>query len=164
MEIHHTPEQISHALRWIVELLNRHGVPYQIVGGLAAQAYGATRPLVDIDLYIPLQQADGQPGALEEMRPYMVREPLPHKSAAWDLVYLALEYDGVLIEIGDSSTNPRFFNRIHQRWEQQEIDYRAGVAATVYGVDVLVMPRAELLRYKLMLDREVDALDLDELS
>lgn len=161
MEIQHTPEQISKALGWIVALLNRHGVPYQIVGGLAAQAYGATRPLVDIDLYIPLDQAGT---ALEEMRPYLVREPLPHRSISWDLIYLALEYEGVLIEIGDSSANPCFFNRIHQRWEKQEINYAASQPATLYGVDVQVMPRNELLRYKLMLDREVDNLDIDELS
>ena len=103
---------ISKALNWIVSLLNRHQVPYQIVGGLAAQAYGARRPLVDIDLYIPLDRAQA---ALEEMRPYQVRQPLPHLSAAWDLVYLALEVQGVLIEIGDSATDPRFYNLIDQR-------------------------------------------------
>ena len=44
-------DKISQALTWIVTLLNDQQVQYQIVGGLAAQAYGARRPLVDIDLY-----------------------------------------------------------------------------------------------------------------
>jgi uncharacterized protein len=80
--------QTGAALRWLVSLLNFHDVPYQIVGGLAAQAYGATRPLVDIDLYMPFEQSQA---ALAEMRPFLVRQPLPHLSQSWDLVYLALE-------------------------------------------------------------------------
>jgi GrpB-like predicted nucleotidyltransferase (UPF0157 family) len=156
-----SPEQIGQALAWIVGLLTRHGLPYQAVGGLAAQAYGARRPLVDIDLYVPLFQAQA---ALAEMQPYLVRAPLPHRSAAWDLVYLALEYGGVPIEIGDSAANPRFFNRREQCWEAQEIDYGASQTARLYGVDVAVMPRAELARYKAMLDREVDRLDLQDMA
>ncbi len=67
--------------------------------------------------------------ALEEMEPSLVRKPMPHRSAAWDLIYLALETQGVLIEIGDSSTNPRFCNRIDQRWEPQVIDYTSSKTA-----------------------------------
>ncbi len=154
-------EQTHEALLWLVSLLNRHNLPYQIVGGLAAQAYGATRPLVDIDLYIPLHRAQA---ALAEMRPFLVREPLPHLSASWDLVYLALDFHGVPIEIGDSSTNPRFFNRVDGCWEPQVIDYAASRIVTLYGVEVAVMPRDELLRYKAMLDREVDHLDIGEIT
>ena len=154
------PRRIGRALGWIVGLLNRHRVPYQIVGGLASQAYGAHRPLVDIDLYIPLDQAAA---ALDEMRPYLEREPLPHRSAAWDLVYLALEYEGVWIEIGDSSSNPRFYDQVDQRWEPQVIDYAASQFVELYGVEVAVMPKAELARYKTRLDREVDHLDLQQM-
>lgn len=149
------------ALAWLAGLLQRHGVPYQVVGGLAAQAYGATRPLVDIDLYMPFDRAAA---ALEEMQPYMVRDALPHRSAAWDLVYLALDVQGVYIEIGDSSSNPRFFNRLDQRWEPQVIDYAASCPAMLYGVELAVMPREELARYKAMLDREVDHLDLQQMA
>lgn len=154
-------DQIHQALEWIVSLLNRHHVPYQIVGGLAAQAYGSQRPLVDIDLYIPLDQAQG---ALEEMKPFLVREPLPHHSASWDLVYLALCFQGVYIEIGDSSAHPRFYSHIDQRWEPQVIDYAASKTMRIYEVDVAVMPKDELLRYKAMLDRDVDHSDIEQIT
>ncbi len=153
-------QAIELALTWIVSVLNRHHVPYQVVGGLAAQAYGATRPLVDIDLYMPFEQAQA---ALEEMRPFLVRQPLTHLSASWDLVYLALEFQGVLIEIGDSSTNPRFYNRTDRQWEPQVIDYACSHVARLYGVDLAVMPQEELIRYKRMLDREVDHVDIEQM-
>ena len=154
-------DKISQALTWIVTLLNDHQVPYQVVGGLAAQAYGASRPLVDIDLYIAFDQAQL---VLDAMKPYLTRAPAPHRSAAWDLVYLAMEYQDVQIEIGDSSTDARFYNRIDQRWEAQVIDYTASQIVRLYGVDVAMMPKAELLRYKRMLDREVDHLDLQQIA
>ena len=160
MTIPADPEHLPLALAWLANLLDRHAVSYQIVGGLAAHAYGATRPVVDVDLYLPLDR--GQP-ILAEIQPYIVRQPLPHHSESWDLVYLALEYEEVYIEIGDSSTNPRFYNRIDGCWEDQRLAFEASVTATLYGVEMKVMPREELVRYKRMLDREVDHLDLAEM-
>lgn len=154
-------QSIHAALDWLVSLLSRQHVPYQVVGGLAAQAYGATRPLVDIDLYIPFDQAQA---AIEEMQPYIVRQPLSHRSLAWDLIYLALEYQDVYIEIGDSSTAPCFYNKIDQCWQPQVIDYAASNTVRLYGVDLAVMPKAELIRYKTMLDRDVDHKDIQEIN
>lgn len=161
MDATNDPQKIGPALDWIVSLLNRHAVPYQIVGGLAAKAYGATRPLVDIDLYAPLEQAQG---ALEEMKPYIVREPLPHLSVSWDLIYLALVYQDMYIEIGDASANPRFYSHRDQRWEPQHIDFANSIIIHLYGVEVAVMPKSELLAYKAMLEREVDHLDIGEIN
>ena len=61
-------KKVGAALAWIVEILERHGVPYQVVGGLAARAHGAERPIVDIDLYVPFDLADA---ALEEIRSHV---------------------------------------------------------------------------------------------
>ena len=161
MKATNDPQRIGPALAWIVALLDRHHLPYQIVGGLAAKAYGATRPLVDIDIYAPLNEAQS---ALEEMQPYIIRELKPHRSDSWELVYMALDYHGMYMEIGDTSVPSRFYNRIDQCWEDQVIDFTASNLITVYDVEVAVMPKAELLRYKAMLDREVDHLDLAEIA
>lgn len=154
-------QKLPVALSWLVNLLDRYAVPYQIVGGLAAHAYGATRPVVDVDLYMPFDRAQS---LLAEIQPFIVRQPMPHCSDSWDLVYLALEYEDVYVEIGDSSSNPRFYNRIDGCWEDQRLAYDASVTATLYGVEIKVMPREELIRYKRMLDREVDHLDLAEMK
>jgi len=161
MEVTNDPQKIGRALGWIVSLLNRHQIPYQIVGGLAAKAYGATRPLVDIDIYIPLEKAQA---ALEEMKPYIKREPIPWKSDSWDLIFMALEYENIWIEIGDVKTGPRFYNRRDGRWEAQVIDFDKSVMIDLYGVEGAVMPKDELLEYKAMLGREVDHVDIGELT
>ncbi|HLG62701.1 MAG TPA: hypothetical protein VKY19_12250 [Ktedonosporobacter sp.] len=161
MEVTNDPQKIGQALNWIISLLNRHHVPYQIVGGLAAKAYGATRPLVDIDIYVPMEQAQA---AIEEMKPYVVREPLPHKSDSWDLIYMALEYDNIWIELGDTTTNPSFYNRRDQRWEPQIIDFARSNTINLYGTEVHIMPKDELISYKAMLDRPVDHQDLLEIA
>lgn len=61
------PQRIERALAWITQTLRRHEVSYQVVGGLAARAYGAHRPLLDIDIYVPFDRAAS---LLEEVRPY----------------------------------------------------------------------------------------------
>ncbi len=153
--------RIGESLKWIVNLLDHHHIPYQIVGGLAAHAYGASRPVVDIDLYVPMEKAQA---AMAEIKPNMIRPPLPHRSAYWDLTYLVLDYKGVQIEIGDSTTDPRFYNRKGQCWDPQIIDYAASQRVTLFGVEVKVMPRSELISYKTRLDREVDHADLQAME
>ena len=41
-----------HDLRHLIEVLDRHGVEYLLVGGAAATAYGAERPTDDIDCVV----------------------------------------------------------------------------------------------------------------
>lgn len=74
--------RIARALGWIVDVLRRYRVPYQAVGGLAARAHGARRPLLDIDLYVPFNEAAG---VLEEVRPFVVWGPEHHAGDEWDL-------------------------------------------------------------------------------
>ena len=46
-------KNIKAALIWITNILKKHQIPFQISGGLAAIAYGASRSLADIDIDIP---------------------------------------------------------------------------------------------------------------
>jgi len=164
IEATNDPQKIGQALSWIVALLNRHNIPYQICGGFAAKAYGATRPLVDIDFYASLQDSPHVQLFMDEIRPYLIREFMPHLSASWDITYLALNYHGMHIEIAESTTHPRFYNRRDGRWEEQVIDYAASTHILLYGVNIAIMPKDELLAYKSMLDREVDHQDIEQIA
>lgn len=157
-------EKISQALGWIVSLLKRHAIAYQISGGLAARAYGATRPLVDIDLCASLQESPQRQTFLEEIRPHLIREWGPYLSASWDIMYLALTYRGMQIEIGEGSAYRRIYNRRDGRWEERRLNFATPTHMNLYGVDVAVMPKDELLAYKAMLAREVDQLDIVQLT
>ena len=102
--------------------------------------------------------------AIEEMKAYITREPLLHKSDSWDLIYIALEYYNIWIEIGDITTKPSFYNHRDQRWEPQIIDFARSNTINMYGVEVQVMPKDELISYKAMLDRPVDHQDSQEIA
>jgi hypothetical protein len=155
-----TEQDADQALRWIVGLLEAHGVPFQIVGGLAARAYGATRPLVDIDLYIPAAHVAT---VYEAARRFITRQPEHHRDDHWDLVFMRLEFLGQPIEIGVSD-DAMYRGGREDRWHDAAVDYNASERLAVFGVEVPVMPRAQLLAYKLRLDRPVDRADVRELT
>ncbi|HET7037739.1 MAG TPA: hypothetical protein VFI42_18835 [Thermomicrobiaceae bacterium] len=154
-------QRIAAALAWIVSALERHQVPHQLVGGLAARAHGATRELVDIDFYAPLDKATT---LLDEIRPYITWGPRHHRSSSWDLVFVKIDYNGQRIEIGDTSSRPKFFSRRDGCWLDQRIDYDRATAIPILGVVVPVMPKDELIDYKSALQRDVDWIDIEQLS
>jgi hypothetical protein len=45
-------ETVGNALRWIIGILDRHNIQYQITGGFAAKLYGSSREVNDIDIDI----------------------------------------------------------------------------------------------------------------
>jgi hypothetical protein len=53
-----SPEEAGPDLVRIVEVLDRHGVEYLIVGGIAARAYGAARETQDLDCVIRRSRAN----------------------------------------------------------------------------------------------------------
>lgn len=148
------------ALRWIVGVLERRDVPFQVVGGLAARAYGAARPLVDIDLYIPAVKVEA---VLEAVRPHVTRPPTRHRDAHWDLVFMQLEYAGRTIEIGVAD-DARYRDVRAGRWRHADIDFEAADARDVFGVRVPVMARDRLIAYKRRLGRAVDRADVEALT
>ena len=153
-------EQVDNALRWIVDLLRRLGVPFQAVGGLAARAYGATRPLVDLDFYIPTERlADVATAAA----PYVVRPPAHSRDESWDLSFMKVEYAGCKIELGGAES-ARYFDRRAECWRAAGIDFARSIDLMISGVRTPTMPREQLIEYKQRLDRDVDRQDVAEMN
>ncbi|MFQ5568857.1 MAG: hypothetical protein ACE5G0_04230 [Rhodothermales bacterium] len=152
-----TPEA---AFRWIVDILTRKRVPFQIVGGLAARAYGSTRDLADLDFYIPGARF---PDLIPDVSPFVTFGPAPFADEHWDLVFMALEYDGWTIELGDGDST-RIFDRHTQQWVHESIDFERFERKMLFGLPVPVMPRDRLIAYKRRLDRAVDREDLALIS
>jgi hypothetical protein len=147
------------ALRWITEVLHRRRVPFQAVGGLAARAHGTTRPLADLDFYIPMERwSDIEPAVAA----YVVQPPVHHRDAYWDLVFAKLLYADQKIELGDA-TNALIFDSSSGEWIRQMIDFDSSEWVEMFGIRVRVMGRGELIAYKQRLNRDVDRADLAEL-
>ena len=150
----------AQALGWIVGVLRRADVPFQVVGGLAARAYGATRPLVDLDFYVPSSRLDD---VAEKTAAYVTRLPSRHRDENWDLTFMKLEYEGRPIELGGAD-GARYFDRQAGQWREAGIRFDASVEMTIFGIRVPVMPLDQLVEYKQRLDRDVDRQDVAEIA
>ncbi|MEQ5872712.1 hypothetical protein J4E08_22905 [Sagittula sp. NFXS13] len=150
------------ALSWIVCEAKRHHLPYQVVGGLAALAHGGSRPLHDIDLYMPFGNPNWEK-FLESTGEYVVWGPETIIDGQWDLTYLKINYHGQKIEIGDSA-DLRIQNYKTGEWIEQAIDYESSVSKSVLGCQIDVMPLGQLMAYKAILGRDVDQQDIRDMT
>lgn len=150
---------LSDALRWISDLLNELDVPFQVVGGLAAMVYGASRPLVDIDMYVP-------DAALHRIamraRPYLEQPPYHHVDSHWDLTFMKLRRSGWIIELAGADS-AKVWNSRTKSWKPANIRFEAGRLHHINGVALRIMPKGQLVEYKRDLGRDVDKRDLSEL-
>lgn len=151
----------SAAARWIAGLLEREQIPYMVVGGLAARAHGATRPLADIDLYVPTNALAGVARLASD---HVTRPPARHVGDQWDLVFMQLDYAGQPIELGGAD-DVRIAAAVDGQWVAQQINLRSAVRMeTGLGIAMPVMPRDDLIAYKRLLDRAVDRHDVTALE
>ncbi|UXI03434.1 MazG-related protein [Photobacterium sp. TY1-4] len=153
-------EQVKTALRWIKAILEQENIPYQIVGGLAANIHGGSREVADIDLYIPKSQVNN---LLPHAGAY-ISKPLAHYvEECWDLEYFQLIYHNQKIEIG-LLPGTKIRAAEGDTWFEVEANFEQSVPGSYDGVVVPVMPVVELVAYKKVLGREVDLIDIAELS
>ncbi|AJR05207.1 MazG-related protein [Photobacterium gaetbulicola] len=153
-------EKVKNALVWLKEMLDSQQVQFQIVGGLAATIHGGSREVADIDLYIRRVDADK---ILPLVRAY-ISKPLAHYvEGGWDLQYFQLSYQGQKIEIG-MSPGTKIKAAGSGNWIELKTDFSQSVVGSYLGVEVPTIPVVELIRYKRVLGREVDLIDINELT
>lgn len=152
--------RIASALAWIAGRLREEGVPFQVVGGLAAIAHGASRELNDIDVYVP-------EGALErllpELREHHAHGPLRYRDDRWDCYFMEVRCAGEEIELAEAART-RYRRSPDHPWREADVDFGASVRREVFGVEVPVMPLQALVAYKRHLDRPVDRRDVRSLT
>lgn len=148
------------AFRWIVGILQTHGVRFEISGGLAARVYGATRPLVDIDIIIPEESV---PMFFAEVKPYVISGPGRFRDDEWDVFLLALEYKGQQIDLSGVA-GVRVFDPKKKVWIALSEEFSDASMRNVYGIEVPVLNREQLIAEKTILGREVDVIDLAQMK
>jgi hypothetical protein len=138
--------KVLDGLKWIVGVLNRFGMGYQITGGLAAFWYGSKREIYDIDLEV----SDSDIYRLSEIcRKYIIYGPERYVDEHFDLLLMTLDYGGQLIDVCG-------IDSMSIRGEIQEIDLGSFVEVDGYRVVRL----EDLVYYKKLLGREVDLIDI----
>lgn len=148
------------AFHWIVGILRKLDIPFQISGGLAANIYGAKRLLEDIDIDIP----ENCFSTLEaEVKDYIVREPAQLKDETWDLILMTLNYKEQLIDIG-GAIHTKIHNKFTNEWLSISTDYSKVEIKPCFDIDVPVIPKNELLFYKKIIARSVDLIDIEKIE
>jgi hypothetical protein len=148
------------SLIWITDILKKHHIPYQITGGLAAIAYGATRPLDDIDIDIPDNTFDL---ILAEVQPYVTYGPERFKSDKWDLMLMTLNYENQAIDLSGADST-YIFNDQTKKWVQLKEDLLHAPLQNIFGLQLPVIPKESLISYKKILAREVDLIDVQQIE
>ena len=148
------------ALIWITDILKKHKILFQITGGVAAIAYGANRPLADIDIDIPDNQFDL---IKNDVGPYIICGPARFKSDKWDLMLMTLNYHGQEIDLSGADST-QIFNEKTAEWIKLDEDLSVAPMKKVFDLDLPVISLKSLIYYKKILSREVDLVDINQIE
>lgn len=148
------------ALKWVVEILRRNKIKFNVLGGLAAYAYGSKRMLVDIDFSMSYKNMKKLAGLTKE---HVVEFPEKVSEDLWKGGYMEINYKGIAIEIGEAGKT-KFFNSKLKKWEKFPEGLAISKDRNVLGLNIPVMPKKNLIKYKSKLGRDVDIVDLSNLK
>ncbi len=148
------------AFHWIVGIFREHKIPFLIFGGFAARLYGATRKLADIDIDI---SEDRFPELVSHLQPYATFGPARYLDENWDLLLMTLVYQGQEIDIC-GAYEAKIFDQTKREWINLKADFFKAQIMNVYGTEVPVISREDLMGYKKKLAREVDLIDVAQMS
>jgi hypothetical protein len=146
----------ENAFKWIIGLLQKNKIPYQLSGGFAARIYGSNRPLYDIDIEIPDKYFDK---LLPYVKDYLVYGPQRYLDESFDLLLMTLKYQGQKIDISGCETD-RLFNHQTNQWEFCDTKINDVVEKELYGLTVPVIKLPDLVAYKEKIRRPIDLEDV----
>lgn len=139
-------EKTLKALHFIVNILNKHNIPYRIGGGFAAHIYGSNRPVNDIDISL---SGEYFPIIVSETSDYITSGPKHYLNGKWDCDTLSLNYNGQEIDITDIDTL-KMSNKEQTEWFQTKDNYRkfSNNIKTIDGIEVSLIDPRDLVAYK----------------
>ncbi len=145
---------------WIINILKKHEVPFQITGGLAAKVYGSSRELVDIDIDVPESKFEE---ILTEVKDFIIFGPAQYKDENWDLWLITLNYQEQEIDICGAH-EAQIFDKNNSEWFWLQTNFSKSDFKEIYSVKVPVVSKNELIDYKSKLRRDVDLIDIKEIA
>ncbi len=148
------------AFKWIVGILQKHSIPFQIKGGFASRLYGVKRNLADIDISIP---EDKYGDLIPYIKEFIVYGPEQYVDDEWDLKLMTLTYEGQDIDIA-GAYKKKNFDKTNNVWVNTPHNLDNSVYMEVYGLKVPVITKEDLIAYKKLIQRDVDIIDVEALS
>jgi len=148
------------AFLWIIGLLQKHKIPFQISGGFAVRLYGSNRELNDIDIGVPDDAIDI---LYPDVKVYITYGPDRYVDEEWDLKLMSLKYKGQSIDIAGRDSI-KLFDKESGVWIAGHRDFITSELKDVYGLVVPVIPKESLIAYKRKIIREVDIADIEFLT
>ncbi|WP_255854809.1 hypothetical protein [Marinobacterium rhizophilum] len=137
-------------------LLKDRNIPFRICGGLAANGYGAQPVLNDIDLFVPGEHFSAVVQAGEQ---FASKAAAHRQEEGWDLTYVHFKYEGIKVEVGNAD-DPQIFDAGNQSWVSLSIDFSRCRTVHLLGLELPLMLKEDLVRYKSVLSRPVDIEDI----
>ncbi len=127
---------------------------------MAAIAYGANRPLADIDIDIPDNQFTR---IMDDVKPYIIFGPARFKSDKWDLLLMTLNYQGQEIDLSGADS-AHIFNAMTHEWVLLNENLLNVPSQKIVDLNLPVIPLQNLVYYKKILAREVDLIDVRQIE
>lgn len=148
------------AFVWIINILQKNEIPFQVKGGFASQLYGVKRELADIDISIPENRFDE---LLPDIKDFIKYGPEQYLDEEWDIKLITLKYKGQNIDIA-GAFEKKNFDKKNNKWVNTPSNFDTSVQMDVYGLKVPVISKEDLLAYKKLILRDVDIFDIEALS
>ncbi len=146
------------ALKWIIEILMRNKITFQVTGGFAARLYGSNRELADIDIDV---KEDCFEQIFPEVKPYVLSGPQNYLDEEFEVKLMTLEYKGQIIDIAGKA---KIFDKNQNEWVELKPDFLNGNYLSIYGITIPVITQKALVEYKGRLLRDVDIEDIRALT
>ena len=163
-----TPEETKahKALSFVIPLLEKHELQWEITGGFACYVYGVERPITDIDIDILGSKNDAAFLAfMEEVAPY-VTQPLEHfVDQNYDNYNFEMKVEGQLLDICPTQ-EMNIFNKEIGTYENFYKDgFPRPELQDFFGLKLPLMSKELVIKNKTMLvwQRDSDRRDIEGL-
>src|SRR3989338_3523956 len=141
------PPRVSHALKWITNILDKEQISYQICGGVSARFFGAKRPINDID--IDIKEADF-PKLHKLIKSFVMYGPEIYRDKKWDVLMMSLVYKNQLIELTNAD-NAKIFDAEVSKWKIFKYNLRNVYTVSWGENQIKLMGPKNIIEYKKLL-------------
>jgi hypothetical protein len=148
-------------LSFLVQTLNGENITFQVSGGLAAIAHGATRPLYDIDLEIHKEDVETVRRLFKDYITEDWNNDLEGDDDQFDIWMMKLEIKGVPIDINQVEDVYLISKTGERTLQPSAMDTEPKV---VEGMTIPVLRKEPLIAYKKILGRDTDLIDIEQIS